>query len=318
MIPLLILFMGLHVTAVMAAEIEVPFYGTECTGFPYAIALAKGFYKEFGADITGARASRGGGSTIRNMLAGELPFASSATAAAVLAIQRGADLRIVSQTTSRGDMGWITMPNSPIKSIKDIKGRRLGFTNPQSTTEAKNTLLLEKLGLTKDDMKLVRTGGFGEGLALLESGGIDIMIVGDPTISKNLGKYRVLAWENDVLPTLAQGVGIVSRKFALEKPNQVRGILAAHRKAVEFLKADPKESAKIVSKVWELPVELIESIIRRLISTTPPYYMNGKFDWDGMNNMIRAQRLIGTMKEDPDWSKLVDESYLPEDLRTKR
>jgi hypothetical protein len=34
--------------------------------------------------------------------------------------------------------------------------------------------------------------------------------------------------------------------------------------------------------------------------------------------MIRAQRLVGAVKGDVDWSKIVDESLLPDDQKTKR
>ncbi len=55
------------------------------------------------------------------------------------------------------------MPNSPIKSINDIKGKRLGFTNPGSTTQALTLLLVEKVGLKPGDVTMISTGGFGPG-----------------------------------------------------------------------------------------------------------------------------------------------------------
>jgi NitT/TauT family transport system substrate-binding protein len=37
-----------------------------------------------------------------------------------------------------------------------------------------------------------------------------------------------------------------------------------------------------------------------------------------MDNMIRAQKLVGAVKGDVDWSKIVDESFLPDDLKSKK
>jgi NitT/TauT family transport system substrate-binding protein len=34
--------------------------------------------------------------------------------------------------------------------------------------------------------------------------------------------------------------------------------------------------------------------------------------------MVRAQRLVGVIKGDIDWSKMVDESFLPADLKGKK
>jgi NitT/TauT family transport system substrate-binding protein len=39
---------------------------------------------------------------------------------------------------------------------------------------------------------------------------------------------------------------------------------------------------------------------------------------DTMDNMIRAQKLVGAFEGEADWSKLVDESFLPDDLKRKR
>ena len=36
-----------------------------------------------------------------------------------------------------------------------------------------------------------------------------------------------------------------------------------------------------------------------------------------MNKMMRAQKIVGALKDDPDWSKIIDERFLPDDLKTK-
>src|SRR3546814_4825752 len=66
---------------------------------------------------------------------------------------------------------WIVMPDSPIKTVEDLKGKRLGFTNPKSTSQALDFLLLKQLGLTQDDVSMVKTGGFGPMLVALQEGG---------------------------------------------------------------------------------------------------------------------------------------------------
>src|SRR5262245_26487986 len=50
-----------------AEEIVVANYGIAANGFPFAVAMGKGFFKEEGADVTGIITSAGGGTTLRNM-----------------------------------------------------------------------------------------------------------------------------------------------------------------------------------------------------------------------------------------------------------
>jgi NitT/TauT family transport system substrate-binding protein len=309
-------------TPAMADELEVSNYGVAENGFPYAVALAKGFFKEAGADITEIRGSSGGGTTIRNLLASGIAYGDVSLATAVAAILRGTDLKIIGQSSYATAVAWITMPNSPLKSIRDIRGKRLGHTNPQSTTEALNTILCESLGFGATDVVKVSTGGFGEGLALLEHGGIDAMAIGEPLLSKSRGKYRVLAFGRDVLPSLASDVAVTTGKGAREKAGLIRAIVAGRRKGVEFMNTHPKESAEIVAKAYDLPVDVVENIINNLLVKRPPdtkpYWVGGAFDYPAMDRMIRAQRLIGVIKEEVNWSRFVDESFLPTDLKSTR
>ena len=56
-----------------AAKITVSQYGRLVATLPWAVALEKGMFKEAGLDIDGVTAGAGGGTSLRNMLAGELP-----------------------------------------------------------------------------------------------------------------------------------------------------------------------------------------------------------------------------------------------------
>ncbi len=41
------------------------------------------------------------------------------------------------------------------------------------------------------------------------------------------------------------------------------------------------------------------------------YWSDGRFDYDGMNHMVEGLQITGQLKEAPDWSKIVDTSFLP-------
>ena len=92
-------------------------------------------------------------------------------AATVVAIQQGADLKIVSDNVlTVAEFVWAVKQDSPIKTLADLKGKKIGYTNPRSTSQALAILLLEKAGLKPDDAELVKTGGFGEGIVALDLG----------------------------------------------------------------------------------------------------------------------------------------------------
>src|SRR5437868_15024797 len=159
-----------------AEEIAVGNYGVSANGMPFGVAMAKGYFKDEGLNVTGLISSAGGGTSLRNMLAGGgVPYGEVNPGVVVSAILQGADLRIVSDNVlTVAEFVWAVKPDSPIKSVKDFKGKKIGYTNPRSTSQALARMHLQAGGYSESDAELVKTGGFGEGIAALDSGQIDV------------------------------------------------------------------------------------------------------------------------------------------------
>ena len=312
----------LPLRATAAEQIVVSNFGVAANGMPYAIAMDKGFFKAEGADVSGILSSSGGGTTVRNLMTGHLSFGEIDLAGTVAAIQQGADLKIVSDNVlTVAEFVWAVKPDSPIKSLADLKGKKIGYTNPRSTSQALDILLLEQAGLKPDDAELVKTGGFGEAVVALNLGLIDASAIADPVWSKNKSQFRVLVSASDVLPPLCNVIGVTTGEAAAAKGDFIRAILRGRRKAVEFMSAHPDEAADIAAKAYNLDVEVAKSTIHNLVAPSKsgvPYWNAGKFDFAGMDRMIRAQKLVGALSGDVEWSKIVDESFLADDLKTKK
>ena len=102
-------------------EISVTHWGVLMYGAPYAVAMAKGFFREAGVNITGILTSKGGGTTVRNVLAGGLPYGEVSLAAAVAAAREGLEIRIVNAGAATvADILWVTTPDSPIRTILSL------------------------------------------------------------------------------------------------------------------------------------------------------------------------------------------------------
>jgi NitT/TauT family transport system substrate-binding protein len=84
--------------------------------------MEKGFFKQEGADVSGILSSSGGGTTIRNLLGGNLGYGEVDLAGTVAAIELGNDLRIISENVlTVGEFVWAVKPDSPIKSLSDFR-----------------------------------------------------------------------------------------------------------------------------------------------------------------------------------------------------
>jgi ABC-type nitrate/sulfonate/bicarbonate transport system substrate-binding protein len=78
-----------------AVALNVTHWQEGMYGVPFAVALEKGYFKEAGLDVSGFLTSQGGGSTVRNAMASEVPYGEVALPAAIAAIKQGVPLVIV-------------------------------------------------------------------------------------------------------------------------------------------------------------------------------------------------------------------------------
>ena len=120
-------------------------------------------------------------------------------------------------------------------------------------------------------------------------------------------------------PRVTQTVGVVKTDFLKKNPDLIRGIIQARRKGVEFIKANPDEAAAIMAKEYKIEPADAKAAIADILAVKGAYWSAGDFDYEGMEAMLRGLQLVKAIEPGPfDWSKVVDESYLPEDLRRSR
>jgi NitT/TauT family transport system substrate-binding protein len=248
--------------AIAQQQIVVTNYAVSANGMPYAVAMKKGFFQQEGADVTGILSSNGGGTTVRNLMEGGLPYGEVDLAGTVLAIQQGAPLKIISENVlTVAEFVWAVRPDSPIKTLKDFKGQKIGYTNPRSTSQALDVLLLQTAGMTPQDAELVRVGGFGEQIVALNLGSINVATLADPVWSQNSSKLRPIVRAADVLPALCNTVGVATEKSIATQGNFLRAILRGRQKAVEYMYAHPDDAAAIVADAYHLDLAVAQHAI---------------------------------------------------------
>jgi len=302
-----------------AEEIVVSNFGVSANGMPYGVARAKGFFKEEGANVTGILTSAGGGTSLRNMLAGGVPYGEVNPGVVVGAIQQGADIKLIADTVlTVAEFDWAVRKDSPIQSIKDFKGHKIGYTNPRSTSQGLAMLLLEKAGLKPADAELVRTGGFGEGVAALDTGLVDIIPLPEPLLSEFGAKYRIVAKASEILPPLDNVVGVTTPNMAATKGDFIRGVIRARRRAVAFMAANPDEAGDIVAKDYNLSPAVARAAVRHLTTSVTDgvaYWGPGQIHLDGLKRMIDVQRMVGAITGEVDYNKFIDTQFLPDDIK---
>jgi NitT/TauT family transport system substrate-binding protein len=297
-----------------ADTITVTHWGSAFYGAPYAVAMTKGFFKEHGVDITGILTSAGGGTSVRNTLAGDLPFGEVALPAAILAINSGQPLKIIAGgVESVADILWITQPDSSISSIKDLVGKKVSFTSPGSVTNMLILMCLKAANIDPKELKLLPAGDIGANLSAVINKAVDAGMNGEPLWSENKGKIKPAFWTKDCFPPeMTQTVAITTTEFAATGGDRLRAIIAARREGVEYIIKNPDESAEIIAKAYNGDPKLYREVIKHFVEIN--YFGDGRLNYKGMDRMAEGMQLVGTLKAAPDWKKMVDPSFLPQDL----
>jgi len=303
-------------TPLKAEDVVITQYKADPSGAPYGVAIEQGFFKKAGIDITGVISGAGGGTSVRSAIASELGYGDVSPAPVIAAIEQGQDIKIVAQgSRSLADNVVIVMPNSPIKSVKDLKGKKFAISNPKSLGEMTAVLVFEQAGLKPEDVQRVALGSLSGALTALENGVVEATSIPGILFLTRGGesKYRVLLGPKE-LPLLPPAIGIATASLMAKHPDKLRALLAGRREGVKFIYEHPQEAIRILSKVYEpLPPKDVETLIDQLVEAR--FWSEGQIEMQGLQNAVRAMKFVGSLDKDVDLGKMIDTSFLPSDLQ---
>ncbi len=299
-----------------AEDILVTQYKADPSGAPYGVGIEKGFFKQAGVDITGVISGEGGGASVRALIASELGYGETSPAAGIAAILGGQDIKIVDiGSRSLADNVIIVMPNSPIKTMKDLKGKKFGISNPKSLGEMTAVIAAEKVGLDPNDIQRVALGNLSGALTALENNVVDATSIPGILFLMRGGesKYRVIMGPKD-LPELPPAAGLATTDLMKKQPDKLRAILAARRQAVKYIYEHTADASKILEKVYApLPPNQVDTMMQQLVEAK--FYSEGRIEMPLLETTVRAMKYVGMIDKDVDLSKMIDTSFLPPDLQ---
>lgn len=284
---------------------------TDLYGLPWQVGIEKGLFEEAGIKIGEIIPGAGGGSTLRNILSGDLPYGEVATTAVLEGYLAGAPIKVIGGgVQSVNDIIYVSSAdNNEITEIEDARGKKWGYSNPGSITEALSFMVPEAAGLSTGDVDRVATGGTGEGIALLEAGDIDVFYAPPRILLENEDKFKVLAKSSEVLPDFQQTVILANPQDLEENPDNARALLEGYAASVEWIAANPEEAGEIYTKLAEMSPEFGKEIVQDAVDNN---YWGAAFNAAALEAAADGLVATGGSDEIP-WSEAFTDEYLPED-----
>jgi NitT/TauT family transport system substrate-binding protein len=233
---------------------------------PLYAANKLGYFKDAGLEVA-IDFTVGGAQTLPLVMQGSLQLSNGPIVSVALAQQQGFDLRLIGPTlddkrATPGQTAQLVKADGPIKSVADLKGKRIGVNTLNSVNWMYDRAFLRKHGLDPAQVTYVEIP-FPSMIDALARGSLDAVNVPQPfhRIAVNSGAARVLGYPFvEVQPGMHITAYAGSAKWLDSNPNTVRAFARAMGRSVEYLRANANEAKNLIAEFTKSKRELVEQI----------------------------------------------------------
>lgn len=204
--------------------------------------------------------SQGSNKSLEFLKSNSIDFGSAAGSAGLISKAKGAPIQAVYVFSKPEWSALVTKSNSTIKSVKDLKGKKVAVT---LGTDPYILLLraLDEAGLSKDDIQLIPLQ-HSDGAAALLSGQVDAWSGLDPIMARlQVENGAKLFYRNVDFNTY--GLLDVRNDFAKNYPEYVGRVIKIYDKARKWIIANPEEAQKLLEKQAKLKPEVAKIQLQR-------------------------------------------------------
>lgn len=231
---------------------------------PASLAIRKFGWleEEFKADGTEIKwvLSQGSNRALEFLAADAVDFGSTAGLAAVLAKANGNPIKTVYVYSKPEWTALVVAKDSPIKSIEDLKGRKVAATKG---TDPYLFLLrsLNDKGLAKTDIQHVHLQ-HADGRAALEQGRVDAWAGLDPHMAASeLDSGTRIVYRNVDYNTY--GFLNAREKFVAQYPQATARVIKVYERARKWIQAYPSDAAKLLAAEAKISLDVAKRQLAR-------------------------------------------------------
>lgn len=215
----------------------------------FIIAKEAGFYRDEGlnVDLVVMR----GAPAVQALIGGTVPFASSG-GAGLLPIIRGAPLRVVFTTYVR-PMFWL-YSKPEIKSIEELKGKKVGVSSIGSGPDSLLRILLKKYNLDGRDVAILATGPGPARYFALKAGATDAAVLNEQAaqLAQEAGYRQLFSFTKGDEFVEVQGSIVLNDALVESDPGLVQKFVRATLKGLLYLRENRAGSVAIHARVLKV------------------------------------------------------------------
>ncbi len=273
------------------------------------IVEEEGLFKKAGANVNILKFDSG--KTTRDaMIAGRVDIGVIGATPFVIGAAKGQLEAIAVALYAAKTNAVVASAKSGVKSIKDLKRKRVASQLGSATNAVFENKILPKFGLSKSDVQIVNVT-FQNHLSALAAGSVDAFAGVEPFPSlaevEKIGKVLVDYSEFDLQPVI-----LAANKSVVDtKRDAVVALLRGWLAGVKEFQDDRDRAAQIVLKYFTKKGFKVSEPVMKLMLTkidvNPTFVPALKTYLDAESNRLLAEHKLSSA---PDWNKLLNPSLL--------
>jgi sulfonate transport system substrate-binding protein len=195
------------------------------------------------------------------MNAGSIDLGQVGDTPPIFAQSAGAKIVYVAGQPITNGQGLLVKPNGPIRTLADLKGKRIGFTKGSSAHNVV-VMTLEKSGIAYGDITPVYLSP-PDGAAAFARDSIDAWAVWDPyfAIGETRGGGRVLVNAREIGKT--NSFYIANRDFAAQSPRLVSAVIDVLAQTATWAESHRDDVARVLAEITGVDLDIQTIAARR-------------------------------------------------------
>jgi ABC-type nitrate/sulfonate/bicarbonate transport system substrate-binding protein len=276
---------------------------------PLDIGIQEGIFAKHGLDIE-ASASAGDAKLQQLLTAGSVDIGIGSGPGMAFSVKGVPAKAVAAMYGLPRNMAVMVGYNSPIKTVDDLQGKKLGVTTVGSLTAWIGQRINDKESWGGHGIVVVPIGGMPPARAAIKTNQIDGYI-GALEVGYKLEEakeWRVITTATPFVDHFITHV-IFARNELIEKhPDTVRAFLQGWFDTIAFMKANKEKSVQISAKV----IDVSTAVAARAYDEQMPYFStDGTFDPKAVATLKESFIQMGLLKEVPPDKELFTTEFVP-------
>ncbi len=194
--------------------------------------------------------------------------------------------------------------DSGIDSVEGLKGVQIGVSQG-TVIEYLTDRLLQKEGLSEEEIQKIAVPDIGQRMALLGSGELKAAMLPDPLSSLAIAQGAKVIVDDTRYPEFSNSVYTFRKEFIDQNPEAVKGFLAAIEEAVEKINANPTGWSALLQDQKLVPEPLLATfVLPKFVTAGVP----SQEQWADALAWVKEKGLLDT---DVAYENSVTSAYLP-------